>query len=60
MPESRRLDGSKEAIAERAHQEQVVIKMMRQLGIQVRSFADASGFSDWSDPITGMCTWRVE
>ena len=24
--------------------------------IQVRSFADAAGFSDWSDPITRICT----
>ena len=24
--------------------------------IQVRSFADASGFSDWSDPVTRICT----
>jgi hypothetical protein len=24
--------------------------------IQVRSFADAAGFSDWSDPIIRICT----
>lgn len=24
--------------------------------IQVRSFADATGFSDWSDPVTRICT----
>jgi hypothetical protein len=24
--------------------------------IQVRSFADATGFTDWSDPLTRICT----
>ena len=27
--------------------------------LQVRSFNDDSGFSDWSDPITRIWTWSV-
>lgn len=28
----------------------------RNYTIQVRSFADATRFSDWNDPITRICT----
>src|SRR6266403_1623082 len=61
------LDGGKKAIAERNHQEQVVTKMRpattiagftpgTTYAIQVRSFADATGFTDWSDPVTRIAT----